>query len=248
MTATTQAVVKFGDGNNKLGKAKTFSIPAIDTCPGRSKKCEAICYATRGHYHGGVVQRSLKNAFEASKSPNFAMEAIALLQKQPAGTIFRIHPSGDLYDAVYINKWIAIIKGSPHITFWIYTRSWRLPALRPLIEQMAKLPNVQVWFSCDQETGKPTNVPKDVLLAYMMVDDTDIPKFKTDLIFRDGKLRKSIVRHVNGTIVCPTENGKTNTTCEKCKICWRRKPAPRLDGHKETLKSDGRIALSLLVG
>jgi hypothetical protein len=33
-------------GNRKLGESvHSFSVPAVDTCPGRSAPCERACYA-----------------------------------------------------------------------------------------------------------------------------------------------------------------------------------------------------------
>jgi len=211
----------FGMGNDKIGNALTFSIPAIDTCPGASGLCKGLCYATRGHYHGSNVKDRLHRNWEHSKHPDFAETAIRLLNgmNRKSAKIFRVHPSGDLYDVTYARKWFQIMKRCPSWTFWIYTRSWRIKEFLPVLTNIAKLPNVQLWFSVDNETGRPLEVPPGVRLAYMMIDDNDEPRWDTDLFFRDGGIRDSVRKHIRGTLVCPVENGVSHTTCDKCRVC-----------------------------
>lgn len=245
MVVNTTNPVKFGKGNGKLGKALTFSIPAIKTCPGRSKLCEGLCYATQGHYHGTVVKNALARAYALSKRKDFHLLATEALKKAPKGTIFRLHPSGDLYNIDYVHKWLYIMLNSPHVTFWVYTRSWRKPTLVKFIQKMSELTNVRVWYSCDKETGEPSAAVRtpSVRLAYMMVDDSDVPDYKVDLVFRDYAVRKTVMKHVKGAIVCPVENGVTKTQCDRCRICIRPGPAPRLPYVDD---KKGRIGLALV--
>lgn len=229
----------FGKGNDKLGDVLTFSLPAIDTCPGASGLCKGCCYATRGRYYSPTVQKYLKRNYEFSKHPDFAKTATQLLnysQRQLA-KIFRVHPSGDLYDEEYAKKWLYIMERVADFTFWIYTRSWRLPDIFRVLEPMAKLPNVQLWLSCDNETGRPTTIPAGARLAYMMVDTLDEPRWSPDLYFRDNPIRGSVLKHIRGTMVCPVENGVSHTTCDKCRICLT---DPGQDPAKRT---SGRFAL-----
>ena len=40
-----------GQGNGKLGEGiYTFSLPAVQTCPGSTPTCRRECYATRGRF------------------------------------------------------------------------------------------------------------------------------------------------------------------------------------------------------
>lgn len=211
----------FGKGNGKLGDVLTFSLPAIDTCPGASGLCKGCCYATRGRYFVTRVQAALKRNWEYSKHSDFAETAVQLINNYQRKNvkIFRIHPSGDLYDAEYASKWLHIIKHTPTWTYWLYTRSWRIPEIHRVVEKIAELPNIQLWFSVDNETGRPLSLPTGVRLAYMMVDSLDEPRWEPDLFFRDNPIRGSILKHVKGTLVCPVENGASHTTCDKCRVC-----------------------------
>lgn len=220
----------FGLGNEKLGKALTFSLPAIDTCPGRSHLCEAACYATQGHYNGPVVQNRLDYNLALSKHKSFVKLAVDFLaeatKKKPR--LFRIHPAGDFYNPIYAAKWLTIMEKSPDVRFWFYTRSWRVPAILPTIVKMSKLPNVQGWFSIDKETGYPKKIPDGIHTAYMQVDGDDFLDKEPDLYFRDYPLRKDVQKFIHGVIVCPPENGVTHTQCDKCRICIRKAPPPHI--------------------
>jgi hypothetical protein len=222
----------FGHGNSKLGNAITFSLPAVDTCPGASEKCKSVCYATKGCFTFKSVEQKLQKQWKISQRKDFADIAIKFLSKRKQGTIFRIHPAGDFYDLLYAVKWWKIIKNSPHITFWCYTRSWRVSKILPALKQLAKLPNCHMWFSCDEETGKPSHIPENVRLAYVSLADDDIPSYTPDLFFRDYPLRGSVVKHISGTLVCPPENGIShNVQCSKCRICLTN---PKLDIRRRT--------------
>lgn len=229
----------FGHGNEKLGEVLTFSLPAIDTCPGASGLCKGCCYATRGRYYNPVVKRYLERNYELSKMAEFESTAIDLLNnsRRKRARLFRVHPSGDLYDETYARKWLNIIKQAKTYVFWLYTRSWRVQPILTVLEQMAKLPNLQLWFSCDNETGRPAVLPARVRMAYMMIDSLDEPRWDADLYFRDNPMRDSVLKHIRGTMVCPVENGVSHTTCDKCRICLT---DPGQDPAKRT---HGRFAL-----
>jgi hypothetical protein len=144
--------------------------------------------------------------------------------------VVRVHTGGDFYSVRYARKWLAIMRRSPRIRFYFYTRSWRVPSIKTVIDQMAALPNCQSWFSCDRDTGMPTSVPPQVRLAWLMTAPTDLPPHGTDLVFRIRRLRRR-PEPVSGPCVCPAEDGVVRTrrvTCERCGLCWRPTPAARV--------------------
>ena len=67
----------------------------------------------------------------------------------------------------------------------------------------------------------------------MMVTDDDayLVKPDTHVVFRDN--RYAVLKQVNGNLVCPTENGITKTTCEKCKWCFKANPNKTALNRKE---------------
>lgn len=214
----------FQQGNSKLGrKIWTFSIPAGETCPGKTQACSDECYAAEGFFLMPNVARSLKRNLSETYEPNFVERSVAHLQRVKA-KVCRVHVAGDLYDREYSKKWLAIFTKVPECRFFIYTRSWRLPDMRPILSRMAKLPNVRMWWSVDKDTGKPKRVPEKVRLAYMQVALDDIPSYETHVVFRVDRLRSTVVKKVNGGLVCPVENGITEgMSCMKCGYCWRDK-------------------------
>jgi len=240
MQVPTRVSELFGGRNDKLGEVLTFSLPAIKTCPGASGLCKKACYALKGRYYGHYVQNFLQRNHEISQHPDFHKVAVQVLNnsKRRGAKLLRVHPSGDLYDAEYTRKWLYIMQNVPHYTFWLYTRSWRVDSIYDVLVEMAELPNAFIWFSCDDETGRPITVPPNVRLAYMMVDSADEPRWEPDLYFRDYPMRDTVTKNIRGTLVCPVENGVSHTTCSKCRVCCS---DPEQDPTKRTR---GRFALS----
>ena len=211
----------FSWGNGKMGdKVLTWSIPAILTCPGRSTDCEKLCYADKNFFRMANVKSKYHRNWQLSQQNDFHLIASELLKKVKDDTLFRIHVAGDFYDATYAEKWLYILKQNPHVQAWVYTRSWRIPEILPVIEDLTKLPNLSFWYSVDRGTGKPAKIPKNVRTAYMMVDDADIPRWRPDLYFRDYAARGTVAKYIKGTLVCPAENGVSgHVQCQRCQIC-----------------------------
>ena len=90
-----------------------------------------------------------------------------------------------------------------------------------VLHELNALPNMELLLSVDRDTGYPNSNWDGFRTAFMMVDDNDIPLVQPDthVVFRDN--RNSVMKQVNGNLVCPTENGISKTTCEKCKWCFK---------------------------
>ncbi len=237
----------FRRGNTKLGAGVyTFSIPAKKTCPDQSKTCARVCYAARGRYYTDAVQKSLQANHAATKRSDFDRLASAELITKKAKLV-RWHPAGDLHSPAYAKAVVRIFRTCPETTFWLYTRGWRSPKLRPILKQMASLRNVRLWFSADAETGLPKNVPARVRVAWLMTARDEIPPKSVDLVFRTKKVKKVPAQTVaskdgSESVVCPTETGlpgADRVTCESCKKCFE--PLP---GDAKTEK--GRTALTVV--
>jgi hypothetical protein len=143
--------LNWSPGNNKLGAIVNFSIPAIKTCPGKTKFCSSVCYADKGYFK--FHEKIYNNNYEQSKHPDFIKTAIKDL-KNIKPKIVRIHVAGDFYDADYIEKWMQIVKACPEIKFYCYTRSWSIPELRNKLEHLRQLPNIHLWYSVDYDNAK----------------------------------------------------------------------------------------------
>jgi hypothetical protein len=206
-------------GNTKLGEnIHHFSIPAWETCPGRSAACR-VCYATRGRYRTHTVKDVLRRNYEASLEADFARRLIREVHRRWCKVV-RIHVAGDFYSAEYAGKWSEVIRRCPETTFYAYTRSWRVQAILPVLTELAGRDNFRLWFSADADTGTPPEV-EGARVAWLMQDADEVIE-DADLVFRDRPLRQEKTRRIGLTLVCPTENGSdVDTDCGTCKFCWK---------------------------
>lgn len=247
-------VLGISEGNSKLGNGvKTWSLPAITTCPGRSEVCTAElypggpirCYAMRSRMKG--FQKKYEGNLELARKPGFAEWLIAQITKRKI-KVLRIHVSGDFFSKKYTRAWLRAMRECPETRFYFYSRSWREPGYTELFAEMALLPNVAVWFSVDKATGYPAVIPQNVRVAYLAVDDADadsIDNRYVDLIFRDYPSRSTVLRSVKGRPVCPHENGKdSHITCTDCGLCPRNVQKP--ERRSQPLRESGRLSLTVL--
>lgn len=217
-------------GNSKLGNIHTFSLPPCITCPGETEVCAANCYGKKGHFRRSNVKSSHAANHKAVKKDNFVSKMVDEIQRKNVKTL-RIHVTGDFFDAPYIRKWIAVAEQCPDVTFYAYTRSWRIKRLMPALTDFNALPNTKLWWSVDEDTheidGKPPTL-KGVRSAYMQTSDDEVVPAYCDMVLRTK--RATLVRFTSGRLVCPGENGMTykrKMTCERCRICQTDKKVPR---------------------
>lgn len=128
-----------GTGNTKLKntakhfgiKIFNFSIPAGNdkltgkiTCP-FAGSCLSLCYAKKGMYRFGNVERALSKRYEATKDSNFVERISNELSKvkKDKQIYVRIHDSGDFYSPGYFQKWLEIARLNPSVRFYAYTKS-----------------------------------------------------------------------------------------------------------------------------
>jgi hypothetical protein len=210
------------DGTEKTGEEiYAFNLPPVDTCPGMSAGC-SFCYARRSRWKFTQVQRALYRNWEATRDPFFAERLIREIRRRRV-KIVRIHASGDFPTAHYIRCWAQVSRGCPGTRLYAYTRSWRLPGLRPWLEELAVLPNVRLWYSADTDTGMPRRLPEGVRVAWLQLDADEVLPAGVDLVFRNHPLRRRRMKRVGLTLVCPTEQGQHNHTgtCANCGLCWK---------------------------
>lgn len=216
-------------GNTKLGEVPCFSILAGATCPGKTAKCVAHCYAMKRFFKMPNVLAAHSRHWEATKQSDFADKMIDEI-RQLNLVLLRIHVAGDFYDAPYVRKWIEIVESCPEVTFYAYTRSWRVQKMQLALKHMALLPNFQLWWSADSDThalnGRPP-VVEGVKIAYMQSEHgEEIPSY-TDLIFR-VKRKDLVVKYLEGHLVCPAEQGiYPKPPCEKCRLCFNGRDIPQ---------------------
>ena len=214
-------------GNKKLGRRLIwgFGLPSgrPDLCVGLSAQCLRHCYARRVEsLRPDVLARYEKN-LRLTRLPDFARRVRWFVLAHNIAVV-RVHTGGDFYDAAYAGKWLRAMRRLPAVRFFFYTRSWRDPSVRTVLEQMATLPNCRAWYSCDRGTGVPAPVPAGVRLAWLMTAVDDLPPPGLDLAFRIHPLRQLPLTRAGGARVCPAEDGvarRAPVTCDRCRLCWR---------------------------
>ena len=124
------------DGNlkihsNEFYRVLIFNLPAVKTCPFRTKQCEKFCYARKAEKLYKDCLASRERNFNFSKTAEFVqviseyINLIVELEKKGKGrkVLVRIHESGDFYNKEYTDKWIEIARRCPDVTFYAYTKS-----------------------------------------------------------------------------------------------------------------------------
>lgn len=128
------------NGNKKLQNTETvkyiiWNIPALITCPYATPACKKYCYAKKSEYLYPNVKQSRANNFKVSHKSNFAKRMIYTLGVElffsnrymnVSEIRYRIHESGDFYNAQYTGAWLEIInyfKGYKKLVFDCYTKS-----------------------------------------------------------------------------------------------------------------------------
>lgn len=110
-----------------------WNLPAVITCPYRTKECEKFCYAKKAEKAYPTVLPSRERNFAESKKAEFAANMTETILQIARGTkkkniIVRIHESGDFYSQSYVNAWLEIMdncKADKRIKFIAYTKSFK---------------------------------------------------------------------------------------------------------------------------
>jgi len=207
-------------GNTKVGESiHLWSLPAITTCPGSSSVCERVCYANRGRYLFPQVRRRLRWNLARARQPDFA-DRMADEVRRKGCLVVRVHASGDFFSAAYAEAWLAVMRAVPQPRYYWYSRSWRDPAIRLVLKRMAALSCCRGWFSTDDETGVPEDLPDSVRVAHLL-SRGDEPVPDAHLVFRPRGLRRI---PLPVSVACPSESPdatRAGLTCGTCQRCWR---------------------------
>jgi hypothetical protein len=142
---------------SKLDGIMSWSLQAIDTCPGSSDgngglvpACQG-CYATTGNYRFANVKKPREFNREDWKRDTWVNEMVQALD---SSRYFRWFDSGDMYDLGLAIKILAVMELTPHCKHWLPTRMHKFIKFQHTIDAMMALPNVVVRFSSDSVDGQ----------------------------------------------------------------------------------------------
>jgi len=143
-----------GFGNQKVGRAWTFSLPSLITCPGASPWCLTHCYAARlERIRPNCREKYAWNLLASLSTEDFVSSILRQIPDVPG--LVRVHVCGDFFNAAYAKAWMTICRARPRLLAWTYTRSWTSDKLRPSLERLRARPNMQVLASCDPTMPSP---------------------------------------------------------------------------------------------
>jgi hypothetical protein len=144
---------------SKLDGIRSWSLQALDTCPGSIASpgelvdaCKG-CYATTGNYRFENVKAPRLHNQSDWQRLDWCDDMVAELNKD---RFFRWFDSGDMYALGLAEKMLEVMKRTPWVLHWLPTRMHKFPKFALVLREMASLPNVSVRFSSDSVTGEYT--------------------------------------------------------------------------------------------
>jgi hypothetical protein len=147
--------MKFSN-TSKLG-VRSWSLQAIDTCPGAWASpgvlvdaCQG-CYATTGNYRFENVRAPRRFNQEDWQRLDWSDDMVKELNND---RFFRWFDSGDAYTLGLAEKMLEVMRRTPWVKHWFPTRMHKFPKFRNVLEDMRKLKNVAVRFSSDSIVGE----------------------------------------------------------------------------------------------
>lgn len=144
---------------SKLDKIRSWSLQALDTCPGSVKAggelvdaCKG-CYATTGNYRYPNVKAPRLENQEDWKTEDWTDRMVLALDSD---RYFRWFDSGDMYTLELAEKMYEVMVRTPWVSHWLPTRMQKFSKFASIIAKMNALANVKVRFSSDSITGEYT--------------------------------------------------------------------------------------------
>lgn len=141
---------------SKLDGIKSWSLQAIDTCPGaKAANGELVaackgCYATGGNYRFPNVKAPREFNRQDWKRDEWVQDMVQALSDS---RYFRWFDSGDLYSVALAEKILQVMELTPWCSHWLPTRSHKFEKFASVLARMQALPNCVVRYSSDSING-----------------------------------------------------------------------------------------------
>ena len=142
---------------SKLDGIKSWSLQALDTCPGSLNGDGSLvdscagCYATTGNYRFPNVKAPRLHNRGDWERLSWVDDMVKALGND---RFFRWFDSGDMYALGLAEKILQVMKLTPWVSHWLPTRMHKFPKFRRVLQDMQRLDNVSVRFSSDSVTGE----------------------------------------------------------------------------------------------
>jgi hypothetical protein len=176
------------------------------TCPSSCVLLGAGCYAERGHV--ALHQKRVAKASETLSPAEIALMESRAIDRLPAARPLRVHVVGDCPDddsATFVGSAMARYARRGQRA-WTYTHAWRQV-------KHSSWARAQVVASC--------HTPAQVRAAHRR-------GYAAAILVEQHPTRKTYDLDGVKVIPCPAEwraaDGKRQTTCDRCKLCWGLRP------------------------
>lgn len=142
---------------SKLDGIKSWSLQALETCPGSIASDGGLvpacagCYATTGNYRFANVKAPRLHNREDWKRAEWVEDMVQALSND---RFFRWFDSGDMYDIRLAKKIYNVMQATPWCKHWLPTRMHKFAKFQDVLASMESLPNVVVRRSSDSVTGE----------------------------------------------------------------------------------------------
>jgi len=142
---------------SKLDGIRSWSLQALETCPGSIESPGVLvdacrgCYATTGNYYLPTVKAPREHNKQDWQNIDWVEAMVAQLQ---IDRFFRWFDSGDAYSLGLAEKILEVMKATPWCMHWLPTRMHKFPKFKQVFESMKALPNCSLRFSSDSISGQ----------------------------------------------------------------------------------------------
>lgn len=142
---------------SKLDGIKSWSLQALDTCPGSIESPGVLvdackgCYATTGNYNYPNVKAPRAHNKEDWQRLEWVDDMVQALEDS---RYFRWFDSGDIYSLGLAEKILEVMIRTPWCKHWLPTRMHKFPKFKKVLQDMQNLDNVMVRFSSDSVIGQ----------------------------------------------------------------------------------------------
>lgn len=177
--------------------ARSWSLQALDTCPGSIASPGVLvdacagCYATTGNYRfPNVMAPRAENRIDWERL-DWVSDMVRELSND---RYFRWFDSGDMYTLGLAEKILEVMRLTPWCNHWLPTRMHKFPKFSMVLRDMQSLPNVMVRLSSESIVG------------------VFIPGLHGSVIVPDSR--------VNPDMVTLCEAYEHGGKCNGCRACW----------------------------
>ena len=168
-------------GESRPGGIASFAIPAGITCP-KASSCKNHCFALTGHTaYVRMVRDTHSAALGLSERDDFVQKMNETIGKKfkdkklDTKNPYRIHAWGDFYSNNYAKKWLDIINSNKNVWFYMYTKSFTMPAIKKLMTGIKKgeIKNAKVIQSVNGKDDKAIDPTQPVAVVFKSKSDMD---------------------------------------------------------------------------